>query len=328
MAKFSRNIKSKAPLIGFLCQTLAMPVLAYLLVVIWGFQAETAVSVIAIGCTPGGSTSNLFTLFSQGDVALSITMTLVSNLLSFGTLPLLLWMLTSPFTSASLAIPFTNVLVSLLLVLIPVSIGLFVKSRRPDWAVYLEKGATFVGVLFIIAALIFGSVTETAIFAAPPGEWISSVLLLTGGAVLGFVLARLSGLRRYQARTVALETGIQNSTLTIAILTFSFSSDDAVLTRVLRFPLLYSFVLVLSAIAMTGLFYWHAMHDPEEEREERLRLEQQEAEADRKDEVAAMGAGKGGETRAAEETAAVLPAASTKAEAGGDAALTSVSASV
>lgn len=226
----------------------------------------------------GGSTSNLFSYFSKGDVSLSITMTIISSALSFGTLPLLLWMLAEPFATSDLQIPFLNVVVALLLVVIPVAIGVTVRTNCIRVAWYLEKSATVLGSIFIIVAIVYGSITEADIFLAPATEWVTAFLLCFGGAGIGYGLAIASGLRRYQARTVALETGIQNSTLTIAILTFSFA-DTAFLGPVLRFPLLYSLVLIVCGVIMSGLFFWLARFDSEDDEHHRRAAELAEASA-------------------------------------------------
>ena len=173
--------------------------------------------MIAIGSTPGGSTSNLFTLYSKGDVALSITMTILSNLAAFGMLPLLLLIYTSHLTD-DLQIPFTDILTSLLLVVIPVCVGVVLRYYRPRWAKWTEKLASIVGVLFILAALIFGSISEQSIWAADWQLFVGAAVLLLIGAGLGYLFAWMSGFPRRVCRTIALETGLQNSTFTISVL--------------------------------------------------------------------------------------------------------------
>lgn len=197
-------------------------------------------------------------------------MTVISNILSFGTLPLMLFLWGQPFTTASLQIPYSNILLALLLVIIPVAIGMAIRTFYPVVAWYLEKGATVLGVIFIIVAIIYGSITEADIFLAPASEWVTCFLMLLVGAAAGYGLSVLAGLRRYQARTVAIETGIQNSTLTIAIITFSFGSDPNLLSQGLRFPLLYSLVIIICGILQAGFFYWSSQYDSEEDVEHRL----------------------------------------------------------
>ena len=99
----------KAPLIGFICQFVLMPLCAYALAKIVGVTDEQGLSMVLVGCTPGGSTSNLFTFFSRGDLPLSIVMTVISNSAAFFMMPLLLLIYGPAFTSDSLQIPFGNI---------------------------------------------------------------------------------------------------------------------------------------------------------------------------------------------------------------------------
>jgi predicted Na+-dependent transporter len=219
-------------------------------------------------------------------VSLSITMTLISSLLAFATLPLLLMAWTQPFTSETVRIPYENILVSLLLVIIPVAIGVYAKTKHPRVARYLEKGATVLGVIFIVAALVYGITTEADVLRSPASLWISSFALVLAGAGFGYCFAVLSRLKAYQARTIALETGIQNSTLTIAILTFSFGNDPR-LPTVLRFPLLFSSCLIVSGVVLSVVFWYLGSLDSEEDVAERLAHDLQEQQADARDEAGA-----------------------------------------
>ena len=203
-------------------------------------------------------------------------MTVVSSILSFGTLPLLLWMLAEPFSTESVRIPYTNILLALILVIIPVAVGVTIRSRCIGVAYYLEKAATALGAVFIIVAIVYGSITEADIFLAPASEWVTAFVLCLGGSGLGYLLAIWSGLYRYQARTVALETGIQNSTLTVAIMTFTFGGT-AQLGDALRFPLLYSLVIIICGVLMSSIFFVVSRYDPEHETAFRAKHEEEEA---------------------------------------------------
>ena len=148
---------------------------------------------------------------------MSITMTILSNLAAFGMLPLLLLIYTSHLTD-DLQIPFTDILTSLLLVVIPASLGIVMRYYRPKWAKVTEKIASIVGVLFILAALVFGSISEESIWSADWQLFFGGAILLLIGAGFGYLFAWMGGFSRRVCRTIALETGLQNSTFTIAVL--------------------------------------------------------------------------------------------------------------
>jgi len=132
-------------------------------------------------------------------------------------LPLLLLIYTSHLTD-DLQIPFTDILTSLLLVLIPACLGMVIRRYRPKWAKITEKVASILGVLFIIGALIFGSISEESIWSADWQLFFAGATLLLIGAAFGYLSAWMSGMSRHVCRTIALETGLQNSTFTIAVL--------------------------------------------------------------------------------------------------------------
>jgi predicted Na+-dependent transporter len=105
-----------------------------------------------------------------------------------------------------------------LIVLIPAGLGIAIRRYRPRWAKYVEKVASVVGVLFILAALIFGSISEASIWGADWQLFVGAAVLLFIGAGLGYFSAWMSGFSRRVCRTIALETGLQNSTFTISVM--------------------------------------------------------------------------------------------------------------
>ena len=218
----------------------------------------------------------------------------------------------SSHITSDLRIPFLDILTALLLVLVPAGLGILLRRYSMVWAKRVAIFASGLGVLFILAALIFGSISETAIWKAPWQLFVSSAILLLLGAAVGYASAHFSGFPRRQARTIALETGIQNSTFTITVLTFSFGGegqDTEVFNEVLLFPLLYSFFLIVDGILLTALFHYLARFDPEEEKaayadEEAKRAAELEAEE-------AGQAGGEGEAQPGEGTQLVVVGAAT-----------------
>ena len=133
-----------------------MPFMAWLIAKILSVDSPQGISMVLIGCTPGGTTSNLFTYFSRGEVSLSIAMTVVSNVAAFFMMPLLLLLYAPSFTDDSLKISFSNIAGGLVVTLIPVAMGMSVLTKNPPLAKKLEKFASVLGCLFILAAIIAG----------------------------------------------------------------------------------------------------------------------------------------------------------------------------
>ena len=248
----------KAPLIGFICQFVLMPLCAYALAKIVGVTDEQGLSMVLVGCTPGGSTSNLFTFFSRGDLPLSIVMTVISNSAAFFMMPLLLLIYGPAFTSDSLQIPFGNIFAGLLVVLIPVCIGMAILKYYPDFAQKLERLASILGSLFILAAIISGSIQNKDLFTSGWKLYFCSIIMLPFAAFFGYGLSTMAKLPLKQRRTIALETGIQNTTLTIAIIILSYPGGDKAAddlqNKVLAFPLMFTFFLIILSSVIAYIF--------------------------------------------------------------------------
>jgi BASS family bile acid:Na+ symporter len=170
----------------------------------------------------------MLTYFARGDVALSICMTTLSTLGAVVTLPLLLFTYATPFTSTELTIPYAGVIQALLATLIPVSAGALVRRYRPAWARKLERIGSMAGAVVIV--LLTGFMffrSQGAIFSLPASMLLAPLLLGLVGMALGHGTASVLGLRAPQRRAIALEVGVQNSALAIAIVLASFAASPA-----------------------------------------------------------------------------------------------------
>jgi len=254
----------KAILIGIVSQFTIMPVVGMLFSLAFRFDAALALGVLLVACAPGGTTSNLFAYWSKGDLSLSISMTVASTIAAVGMMPLLLYITSLPFSSNPVLIPLVRIVISLVLVIVPVLIGLFIKTRSDTWGKRLEKFGTIMGVIFIIAALIVGVIENVDLFPDTAPLYIVCVLMQWIGTGIGYGLAKLAKLTPKECRTVSLETGIQNSALSIAIAVFSFPPGDLLLD-VLVAPLLYSLFLMINSPLLTLFFIKTAVDDVDDQ---------------------------------------------------------------
>lgn len=273
-AKFMETLKDKdgkwnlkPVLIGLLCQVVLMPLLAFSIAKMFNVSDEQGLSMVMIGATPGGSTSNLFTYYSYSDLALSITMTTISNLLALGTLPFNIWLYGREFPvpqagsddTSTAEIPFLYIVVTVFVtVILPVSLGLLVRQKSPTWAERCETFSKYVGIIFILVAIVYGLVDNKEILSMGWKFWVSAIFMLPLGSGLGYAFSRFSGLEADQSRTVALETGIQNTTLTLLIIVLNYPRGNAAEKKLqddlVAFPLMFSLFLVLTAAILTMFF--------------------------------------------------------------------------
>lgn len=253
--KFKSVLKTpKAFLIGILSQFGWMPVIGYLLAVGLNLPTEFAIGIILVGCTPGGTTSNLFSYFSRGDVALSISMTVCSTVFAVFMMPILLAVYSKSFTQGTeFIIPYANIVSTLVIVLLPVSIGLFIRKRSLKAALRVEKTGSIFGVLVILFLLgTWIPKNSHFLFETSLSVYLGALGLSVIGFGLGYVVSVLVKLSPKQARTVSLETGIQNTPLTFAIILSSFPPDLA--SKILWLPLIYAPGVVLTSCVATLVF--------------------------------------------------------------------------
>ncbi len=257
--------KPRGVLIGFISQFGLMPFIAFTLSTILGIHPAFAISLILIGSLPGGTTSNMFTYFSRGSVALSISMTTASTLLALLMMPLLLKLYTTGFTTqitaamqatgteAEFVIPTGNIISSLVMVLVPVAMGMILRRKSPDWAKTAEDTAGFVGIIVILYLLLTAFIRHGGLFIQTPLEvYIGAIGIGLIGFFFGYWLSRLLGMHPLFQRAISLETGIQNGPIAFAVILLSF--NEPVQSQMLWLAILYSTFIVLSSSVITLYF--------------------------------------------------------------------------
>lgn len=243
--------KPRGPLIGLASQFGWMPLIAFGLAHALALPPELAIGLIVVGCTPGGTTSNLFTYYARADLALSITMTALSSVAAVVLMPLALRVYAAPFSSATLVVPYTNIAATLALMLVPMGIGMAVRHRSPAAAARVERAGSVAG-LAVLALLIGTGLVRNGhlLVESPPTVYAAALGLGVVGFGLGYLSARLGGLGPAARRAVAFETGIQNSPLALGILMTSFPAE--LHAQLLWLPLLYALFIILSSAALAA----------------------------------------------------------------------------
>ncbi|XP_063160464.1 ileal sodium/bile acid cotransporter [Candoia aspera] len=251
LKNFLRYIKRPwGIIVGVLCQFGIMPLLGFTLAFAFDVLPIQAVAVIIIGCCPGGAASNILAYWVDGDMDLSISMTTCSTMLAMGMMPLCLFVYTRIWTDFnSIFIPYDSIGLSLVALIIPVSFGMFFKHRWPKLAKIILKVGSITGAVLIVIIAVVGGILYQSSWAITPQLWIVGTIFPAAGYSLGFFLSRLAGQPWNRCRTVALETGMQNTQLCTTIVQLSFSEEQIALMFI--FPLIYSiFQLVFAAIIL------------------------------------------------------------------------------
>ena len=246
--------KPQGVLVGLLCQYAIMPALAYVLALMLGFPPGLALGLVLIGCMPGGTTSNIFTYFSKGVLALSILMTICSTLVAVAMVPILLAFYSGLLgLPAEYQIPPSDVLRVLVLLIVPTVIGIALRKWNPNVGATIELVGAVLGVVVILFVIGTWVPRNHMLLATTDGSvYFATIGLGLFGMALGFGLARLLRQDRLRSRTIALETGIQNGPLAVLIVLLTF--EGALQQEVLLIPVLYSLFIVLSSAAVTVWF--------------------------------------------------------------------------
>jgi len=213
-------------LIGVLGQFIIMPALAWLLAKGLQLPPEVAVGVILVGCCPGGTASNVMTFLARGDVALSVAITSVTTLLAPIVTPALIYLLASQWLEVSAAAMFWSIVQ---VVVLPIALGLVAQAvlgTRVRAAVAVLPLVSVVAIVAIVAAVVAGNQARIA----TSGLMIFAVVVLHNGLglLLGYWLGKLTGMTVFKRKALAIEVGMQNSGLGVALATAHFSPLAAV----------------------------------------------------------------------------------------------------
>lgn len=256
-------------LIGLLSQYGIMPLLAFLLSEALDLSPGISIGLILIGCMPGGTTSNMFTYFSRGVLPLSILMTLCSTLAAIVMVPLTLELYSSGI-AGSWHIPLENTFQVIALLLVPTVLGMGLRKLNANLGALAELvGAT--GGICVIVFLIASWVPRNwhLLFDTGFSVYAASIGLGALGFLFGYLFARATRQDRNTSRTIALETGIQNSPLAVLIALLSFPGPEQ--REVLLVPILYSLFIVLGATLAT--FWFRYLTNREELERDQAKLE-------------------------------------------------------
>ena len=210
----------KAFIIGIVNQMIILPIMAFLIIIMFNLPSDLAVGMMILSCCPGGVTSNILTKLAKGDTALSISCTAVASLLTVITLPLIVGFSVTYFMGNN-APPINIILLGLTMFVIstmPVLLGLYINTKFANisnsFTPISNKISSFLFVIIVIGAL----ASEWTLFidnVHSLGPAIISLICIM--MLVGYNSSKLFGILDRQASTISIESGIQNGTVGIAI---------------------------------------------------------------------------------------------------------------
>jgi BASS family bile acid:Na+ symporter len=248
--------------IGWITQFGIMPLTAYVLIVtvLFPFSNSTDIMLVALGAlimgsVPAGTTSNLFTYFSKGNLALSVVMTINSTLWAFIMTPAMLFIY-SRFIGLdeSLTVEFSELALVIVGLIIPVALGMLLRKFSSNVGAVLELVGSVVGLLFIpfLIAIWVPRNWELLLTTDWP-TYVVAIGLGLVGITVAYYISKLLKLHPMNARTIALETGINNGPLAIAVIVAVYIDNPGV-DKILLVPALYSLFIVIISTLVTLVF--------------------------------------------------------------------------
>jgi BASS family bile acid:Na+ symporter len=250
IADFARVAQFPRPvLVGLGCQMLILPAACLGIAEEFGLPPELAVGLMLLAASPGGATANLFSHLARGDVALNITLTAVNSVLSLLTLPLIVNLALSHFMGEGRAIPLQadKVIQVFAIVLVPVGIGMAVRSRWPALAVRLGRPVKSVSVVLLVAIVAATIVKERdTLVGSFQQVGLAALAFNLVSMLIGYVVPRLVSVEKRQAIAIGMEIGIHNGTLAIAVASSPTLLNNSVMAVP---PAVYSVIMFFTAAA-------------------------------------------------------------------------------
>lgn len=258
-----RKVASKPGglVVGIVGQIVVLPLVAWILGRLFGLDPLFFIGIMLIACSPGGSSSNVFSYLAGGNVALSVTLTAVSSILTLFTIPLIMhWVVeyagtgisasaaTSASSAAQIHLPVGKLFAqNIVMMLVPILLGWGVQLKFAKATGVLKKwlGKLSFPALILLASIFFLQHKETIIREFPRlGLCIGLMIIIAIAA--GGILSRLAGLSGPDRKTIIIEVGMQNAAQAIAVACSPFIfANEVIAIPAIIYALLMNIVLLV-----------------------------------------------------------------------------------
>lgn len=244
-------IYPKAVIIGLVCQMLILPTVCFLIAIGFGLLPELAVGLMLLAAVPGGPTANLYSHLAKGDVALNVSLTAVNSILALFTLPFIVNFAIAYFMQSEQVVPmqFKKIIEVCVIVLIPVSIGMLMRSKFPKLTLKLDKFVKILSASFLALIIVMVVIKEKQnlmIYFEQVGLAAFVFNVLSMG--IGYFIPMMFRLKKKQAIAIGMEVGIHNGTLAIYIALSVIGNSTMSIP-----PAIYSIIMFFTAAAF-GVF--------------------------------------------------------------------------
>lgn len=219
--------KPVVPLLGLCCQYIINPLMAYGLLKALSLNTAFSFGMFAFGCSPSGSASNAWTVILKGDLDLSLFVTFASTVAALGMMPLWLFTIGKTLVSETIQIPYMNIMISLVSLIVPVLIGVMIHRFLPKVAKFLIRLVKPASALFLLYVCTFGLYVNSFMF-----KLLNWKVLVAGLTMpfctftLGAIAAGICRLSYKRIITIAIETAIQNTGIALVMMLATLPKPD------------------------------------------------------------------------------------------------------
>ena len=245
----------RAVIIGMTGQLLILPVIAFVLACLLKLSPVYFMGIMLIACCPGGSSSNVFSMLAKGDVALSVTLTAISSIVTMFTIPAIMEFVSNFVSEQSgidINLPFGKLIVqNIVLLFVPLILGILFRKFYPDTAAKVNKilGKLAFPALMTLALIFFLQYTEEikANFAV---LGITITVLILAAMLCSSLLSRLTKSNTAVRKTIVIEVGMQNAAQAISIASspFIFNNGEMALPAIIYALLMNVILLIYVAV--------------------------------------------------------------------------------
>ncbi len=235
----------KAVVVGLLNQLVLLPLIAFGVTMLFPTRPEIAVGLMILAACPGGPTSNLIAHLAKADTALSVSLTALSSFITLLTIPFIVNLALTHFLDAGTVIKLdvmNTITQILVIVIIPVIIGMLIRHYKEDFALKMEKPvriASGIVLMLVIVGLVIKEKDNILSYLQEAG--LVALMLNVATMLVGYASARMLTINKKMARSISIESGIQNGTLAITIAVVLLGNTEYAITAAV-----YSLIMFVS----------------------------------------------------------------------------------
>ncbi|GAB3450651.1 bile acid:sodium symporter family protein [Actinophytocola sediminis] len=232
-ADFTRVLTApKAVLVSLGCQLVVLPLLCFGMIELVGLSPVFAVGMMILVASPGGTTANLFSHLARGDVALNVTLTAINSVVAVVTLPLIVGLSMDHFLAddANIGLQPDKLIQVFAVVLVPVVVGMWLNRAYPRFSARMRGPVKKISVVVLVIMLV-GTVVQNreTIFSNVDTIGGVALALTVLSFTIGYWAPKLAGVSREQSIASAMEIGVHNAVLAMAVAASVFDSLEMVI---------------------------------------------------------------------------------------------------